>query len=297
MFDSAPNLEYLRSFSMVVKYGSVAAAVNKSKLSLPTLSRHIKLLEVQLGASLFVRTNKGLVISEIGEQVYASSKILFQTAADLYSDVLQSKSTQSGIVKIVASTGIASIILPQILNSADLLSSDIQIHLNTTNNVTDEMLGLNDIGIQTHKPTNLNLIASKVGAIAVGAYASGAYLDLKGTPNSISDMKDHHLVGGHETKQFRDLINKTFGGNVSDQTFHLRCENHSVAWQMVQAGCGIGFTHISNGDNEPRVKRVLKSLPTLDLPIWLVAHQEMNNSSRIRFTYDLILNEINKTSI
>ena len=53
MFDSAPNLEYLRSFSMVVKYGSVAGAVNKSKLSLPTLSRHIKLLEAELGASLF----------------------------------------------------------------------------------------------------------------------------------------------------------------------------------------------------------------------------------------------------
>ena len=121
MFNKLPNLEYLRSFSIVAKYGSIASAVDESKLSLPTLSRHIKLLEVQLGASLFVRTNKGLVISEIGEQVYASSKILFQTAAALRYDVLQSKANKSGIVKIVASTGIAAIILPQILNSVDLI--------------------------------------------------------------------------------------------------------------------------------------------------------------------------------
>ena len=294
MFDSAPNLEYLRSFSMVVKYGSVAGAVNKSKLSLPTLSRHIKLLEAELGASLFSRTNNGMVITEIGEQVYATSKILFQTAADLHSDVLQSKANKSGIVKIVASTGIAAIILPQILNSVDLLSSDIQIQLNTTNNVTDELLGENDIAIQTHRPTNLNLIASRIGKIALGVYASRAYLDLRGAPGSLSDLKDHHLVGGLETKSLRDLINKSFGRDVSNQTFHLSCENHAVAWQMVLAGCGIGLTHISNGDIEPRVKRVLKSLPTLDLPIWLVAHQEMNNSSRIRFIYDLISNGINK---
>lgn len=294
MFDSAPNLEYLRSFSMVVKYGSVAGAVNKSKLSLPTLSRHIKLLEAELGASLFSRTNNGMMITEIGEQVYATSKILFQTAADLRSDVLQSKANKSGIVKIVASTGIAAIILPKIFNSADLLSSDIQLHLATTHNVTDELLGENDIAIQTHRPTNLNLIASRIGEIALGAYASATYLDLMGEPGSLSDLKDHHIVGGLETKSFRDLINQSFGSNVSNQAFHLSCENHSVAWQMVRAGCGIGFTHISYGDNEPLVKRVLKILPTLDLPIWLVAHQEINNSHRIRFIYDLISNGINK---
>ena len=78
-----------------------------------------------------------MVITEIGEQVYATSKILFQTAADLRSDVLQSKANKSGIVKIVASTGIAAIILPQIFNSADLLSSDIQLHLVTALSCVD----------------------------------------------------------------------------------------------------------------------------------------------------------------
>jgi hypothetical protein len=40
---------------------------------------------------------------------------------------------------------------------------------------------------------------------------------------------------------------------------------------------------------------VVMCVTTLDLPIWLVAHQEINNSSGIRFIYDLISNGINKT--
>tara|TARA_B110001450_G_scaffold217436_1_gene211424 strand:- start:76 stop:363 length:288 start_codon:yes stop_codon:yes gene_type:complete len=69
---------------------------------------------------------------------------------------------------------------------------------------------------------------------------------------------------------------------------------YSVAWRMVVEGCGLGITHISHGDSEPRVSRILKELPTITYPVWLVTHEEIKDTPRIRYIYDLITEQFNK---
>lgn len=42
------------------------------------------------------------------------------------------------------------------------------------------------------------------------------------------------------------------------------------------------------GDREPRVRRVLRHLPPLSIPIWLTTHRELHTSRRIRVVFDLL---------
>ncbi|MED7677121.1 LysR family transcriptional regulator [Rhodobacteraceae bacterium IMCC15231] len=294
MLSKSPNLEYLRSFHMVAECGSISKAVTKNNITRPTLSRHIQLLENELGLVLFRRTKNGLELTEKGSKVFTYSESIFQIATDMFDDVLETKSLLSGPVKVVASNGITSIILSKIFNKLSRLSSDIELHIKPVNEVTEQLLNQNDISIQTVRPTRANLIARKLGKVDCGAYASKNYLNQKGTPVSLSDLKDHYLVGDIQTEEIKHKIDILFGPEIANQIFHLRCDDHSVAWRMVVEGCGIGITHISQGDSEPRVSRILKELPIITYPVWLVTHEEIQDTPRIRYIYDLIAEQFNK---
>ncbi len=299
MFNKVPNLEYLRSFHMVVAYGSIAETVTKSNATRPTLSRHIQLLEDELEVNLFRRTKNGLVLTDQGQTAYAYSENIFKMAADMADDVIGPTKLLSGPVKIVSSSGVAAIILPKIFKKLCNLSSDIELNIKPVGEVTGQLLSENDIAIQTHRPTQKNNIARKIGNIHLGIYASLDYLKQNGEPQSFSELGHHYLVGNRQSKAEREQLSenwKAWEAQIYSQTIHHRCHDHAVSWRMVVEGCGIGLTHISFGDSEPRVKRILTNLPSLTLPLWLVTHEEIKKTPRIRFIYDLIANHTQSLS-
>ena len=67
----------------------------------------------------------------------------------------------------------------------------------------------------------------------------------------------------------------------------------SVAWSLLFAGCGIGLTHVDEGDAEPLVERILADYK-ICLPVWLSSHRELKTSSRVRYVYDFIAKELSK---
>jgi hypothetical protein len=50
---------------------------------------------------------------------------------------------------------------------------------------------------------------------------------------------------------------------------------------MLVAGCGIGITHLFQGDNEPAVKRILTEIDTLTFPVWLVAQPDFKTRAGV----------------
>jgi len=63
-------------------------------------------------------------------------------------------------------------------------------------------------------------------------------------------------------------------------------ENHLVQWELCKQGVGICIILEAIGDAEPRVRRVLPSMPPLPIPMWLVCHRELRTSPRIRLVFD-----------
>jgi len=65
------NLEYYKIFYYVTKYGSFTGAAEELCVSQPAISQGIKLLENNLGSSLFIRTQKGVKLTPEGEVLYS----------------------------------------------------------------------------------------------------------------------------------------------------------------------------------------------------------------------------------
>ena len=81
---------------------------------------------------------------------------------------------------------------------------------------------------------------------------------------------------------------KQAGVPVSRDFFKTRCDDHIAYWQLVRAGCGVGFAQAGTGRSDPSVAEINLGIPLPTLPIWLTAHEAMRQTPRIRRVWDLL---------
>ena len=286
-----PNLEHLRSFHEVCINGSIGAAVRTTGIPRATVSRHIASIEADLSSILFMRGNSGFVLTDLGKTVSEYANNIFETAKNLSEAVISQNSELAGPIKIVASSGIATIILPSIVADINFEIEGLQLHLVANGSVTMDSKQDADIAIQTYRPIRKDLIASKLGEINYGIYASIEYLEKKGIPQSIQDLKAHYFVGTIP-ETLKQKLQVLWGQDALDHDNVIKCMDYPLIWQLVIAGCGIGVTHRSQGDADPSVKLILTELETLKLPVWLVAQPDLNKRARLQMVYRTLAKKI-----
>lgn len=77
------NYHHLRYFWAVVKEGSIARAAETLRISQPTISAQIKLLEQSLGERLFQRQGRTLVLTDVGRIVERYAAEIFTAGGEL----------------------------------------------------------------------------------------------------------------------------------------------------------------------------------------------------------------------
>ena len=289
----SPNLEQLKSFNSVCIFGSIVEASNQTGIARATLGRHINDLEGDLSSKLFKRTARALILTDIGETVFQYSQTIFKLTEELSEAVLLENSDLTGIIKIHASSGIASILLPNILAKLNEIQPGLKLKIIPMSSVSMGADQDADIGIQTYRPPGKDLIATKVGEIKFGIYASKKYLKINGEPKSLLNLKEHTLIGTIP-QSLRPILEKLWGKETIDQENMIECHDYPLIWQMVVAGCGIGITHRVNGDREQSVKLIFEDLEVLTLPVWIVAHPGFKTRARIKTVFQFIANEMRR---
>ena len=94
------SYDYYRIFYYVAKYGSFTAAANKLLNNQPNVTRAMKVLESELGCTLFIRTNKGVTLTREGEALFAHISLAFEHIQTGEEEISANKGLQKGIVSI-----------------------------------------------------------------------------------------------------------------------------------------------------------------------------------------------------
>lgn len=97
------NLEYYRVFYQVSRLGSITLAAEQLCISQPAVSQAIKQLEKALNSQLFVRTSKGVRLTQEGEQLYAYVERGLETILDGERMLKRMQELDTGEVRIGAS--------------------------------------------------------------------------------------------------------------------------------------------------------------------------------------------------
>ena len=277
---SFPDWSHVQSFLAVAETGSLSAAAVQLGQSQPTIGRHIKTLEDALGVELFHRHARGLSLTDIGQDMFPMAETMRQSMATIALSAEAHGGTSTGTVRIASSDFMAHHVLPQILAGIRQDHPSIQLVIIPSDSSENLLFREADIAIRMFRPNQLELVTRHVADIPIGTFAAHSYLDRRGRPKTAEDLLSHDLVGYDQSTLITDAMS-ALGWPGSPEVFAVRCDHHPVYWEMVRAGCGIGFTQAHIGRSDPDVEELHLGLDIPPLPIWLTAHQAVRKAPRV----------------
>ena len=109
------ELDHLRQFLHVVDAGSVSGAAKLAHLTQPAVSRNLKLLEEAVGAALFDRHGRGLVLTPAGRALVPRARTLLQDVHDATRTVRRAAERGYADLRFGAVDSVASYLVPKLL--------------------------------------------------------------------------------------------------------------------------------------------------------------------------------------
>lgn len=109
------ELDHLAQFLHVVDSGSVSAASKLSHLTQPAVSRNLKLLEDAVGAPLFERQGRGLVLTPAGRALVPRARAVLQDVAAATRTVRRAAERGYTDLRFGAVDSVASYLVPRLL--------------------------------------------------------------------------------------------------------------------------------------------------------------------------------------
>jgi LysR family nitrogen assimilation transcriptional regulator len=106
------NLTRLRYFATVARLGNFRRAAEILHVAQPALSRHVQLLEEDMGVQLLARTARGVTLTEAGKVLMEGSENLVRLSTVLRDEVRARTSVPRGTVRIGALPSIAQKLVP-----------------------------------------------------------------------------------------------------------------------------------------------------------------------------------------
>jgi len=122
------TLRQMEYFVTTAESGSIIIASEKIHISSPSISAAIAHMESELHAQLFIRQHaKGLLLTEIGEQVKNACKVILAQSSDLYSMSADFTGVMRGKIKVGCFSSFAPFIYAEIIHGFSHLYSQVDL--------------------------------------------------------------------------------------------------------------------------------------------------------------------------
>ncbi|MEM6355158.1 MAG: LysR family transcriptional regulator [Pseudomonadota bacterium] len=280
-----------KAFLATAETGSLSAAARALGLSQPTLSRQVAALEADLGVALFERIGRSLSLTGPGLELVEHVRAMGEAAGRVSLAAAGRTEAIEGRVAISASDVVAVHQLPPILARLRTEAPGIEIEVVAANEISDLQRREADIAIRHVRPEQPDLVARLVRETTAHLYAATSYLEAHGRPKTPDDLGDATFVYPGRSEPIIAALNG-LGVGVSRGQFRLSSESGVVYWEMVRRGLGMGLMSRDVAACTPEVEQVLPNLPPIPMPVWLVTHQELRTSRRIRLVFDILAEAI-----
>ena len=285
---SDPDWGLYRTFLAVLRDGSLSGAARTLGLTQPTVGRQLDALETALGTPLFVRSQRGLVATELALSLRPQAEALEAGAAALLRAAGASAQAIEGTVRLSASEIVAIEHLPPILAALRREHPKLVIEVVASDTADDLLRRDADVAVRMFPPSQGALVAKKLAPIPLGLYAHRDYLARRGMPTTLTDLADHDLIGfDHETPALRAYVERVPA--FSRARFALRADSNVVQLKALGAGFGIGACQVPLAARDPALVRVLAKDFAFDLGLWIVMHEDLRASPRCRAVFDALV--------
>lgn len=278
----------LNVFLAIAEDGSLSAAAQRLKMSQPTVGRRLDALEERLGADLFVRTARGLKLTETGALILDNARRM-QDEAMAIERIAEGRDTGlSGTVTISVVDGLGTDWLTPALLDFHTRYPDIVIDMHIDARAADLVNREADIALRLFRPVQNTLIAKRCATIGFGLFASKDYLDRRGRPRKLDDLTAHDWAtsGSYAEETYLPGFHEVTSVPIGRVVY--TSENPLALMAACRSGFGIGVLSCRWAARYPELERLFPERIVGELDIWLVMHEDLKHSARMRAAFDYI---------
>lgn len=290
--------EELAIFVAVVESGSFSRAAEQLGLANSAVSRTVKKLEMKLGVSLLNRTTRQLSLTEEGERYFRQVQQILQAMAAAENEVMESKQTPRGLLRIDAATPVMLHLLMPLIKPFRERYPEMTLSLVSSETFINLIERKVDVAIRVGNLTDSSLRARPLFSSYRKIIASPEYLATHGTPENASDLVNHVCLGFTEPSSLNRWPVSQADGQLFEIKPGLSSNSGDTLKQLCLTGNGIACLSDFMIDKEIEsgefVEVLADKLLPVNMPFSAVYYSDRAVSTRIRAFIDFLSDAVKR---
>ncbi len=284
----------IRFFLAVARAGSLSGAARVLGVGHVTVGRRVAVLERRLGVKLLDRTPEGFSSTPAGQAILGQCAAMESAALDLERIAAGRDSLAAGTVRLTTTEALAHRLVAQAIATVRKAHPSLQVDLVVGVRTLDIARRDADVAVRFARPTAPELVCQKLGEVGFSLYASRRYLAKFGAPKRGAGLAGYDLI----TFTGAPAATSPFfmGEALQGARVAIRCDNPLIQRQAAAQEAGIAELACVLGDECAELVRVWPDEPPALRTAWLVVHQDLRRSARIRVVTSAIVEAFRRQS-
>lgn len=282
----------LRYFLAFAREGSTLAAAKVLGVNQSTVHRRLEELEQRLGHRLVDRHSSGYRLTELGEEMRSYAERVESAVVDFERHLAACNKGLTGTIRLTCPPTIGQRLLSSpLLDNFHARYPGLRVELVMDDKFLDLAKGEADLAIRHGPPQDEALVGRKLADVAWAVFGSKSYIERHGQPTCPEDI-DRQAIVGFDGALARHPVAQWVRTVAPHARVAARSNSLPGVLLAVKSGAGLAPLPIPLAGRESDLIVVLGPVQQLTFPFYLLMHQDMRHTPRVRAFFDFVTAEI-----
>jgi DNA-binding transcriptional LysR family regulator len=271
----------LHTFLAIARHGTLSAAARALGVTQPTMGRRLVAMESRTGARLLQRLPGRYALTSLGEAVLGNAERIEAEALAAERTITGRDVALAGTVRVTTVDTLAARVVAPALAELQRAHPAIVVELVPDTRSLSLSKREADIALRISRFTGNEVVARRVGTLALGFYATPDWADKVGSSAArlvtVLDDQAHLPEADWLIRHFPEAV------------IGFRSNSREVMVWAARSGAGIAAIARYRGDAEADLVRLKPEVPDLMRDIWMGVHADMRHMPRVRVVMDAIV--------
>lgn len=191
---AGPLLNDIAIFVEVARARHFTRAAEALGMPVSTVSRRIRELEKEVGVALLKRSTRNVDVTEAGQVYFERCLAIVEQARLAHEQLLDVAQSPRGRLRVSIPASFSIVFMPPVIHGFRQKYPDIELDCDLNIRHIDLQSDNYDCVIRVGPQPDSNTVATVLGQIHLGLYASRTYLDRHGRPKHPSELSAHTCI-------------------------------------------------------------------------------------------------------
>jgi DNA-binding transcriptional LysR family regulator len=274
----------MRQFLAVARTKSFNKAGALVGLSHPTIARNVRRLEDQLGAQLLVPSQRGVKLTERGQELARSLAGIDQSLYSIAAELSEKPRSAEANVRVSITDGLNAFFAAPAIEEFSKRHPNVHLHMKSTISLSELRDNHSDMMLSFTPASSADVTVKRLGSLHFRPTVSRGYVEKYGLP-TLSSIQDHRFLQSHfylsDAEVWADWLDLVANGKVAHY-----CDDTFVYGIMVKLDLGIGLLGTYTAAEPEAVPLDLNVL--ISLPLYAVCLNERLRSRPVKIVFNWI---------